>query len=272
MDFLEDRARKADEAGDLTSALTLWSELAHRQRDPVFFLRYGHVARELERWEEAEGAIDEAIRLDPNSALAFELMGILWSKRTDKEDSESFEIAKRFFLKAAAIDRNPRILTLLGCNYRDLEDGAAARAAFTEAIELDPDYEEALYNLASVQAETDPQRSIELLERAVTIDPDYFLAHQELGSLYHKLKDLPKAEYHFLRCLEIDPADYWSLLHLANNLAVQGRNDEAEQRYRVAITMYAEMKGGYEFFANFLDSIGKQQDASQVRAAGKLVS
>ena len=55
------------------------------------------------------------------------------------------------------------------------------------------------------------------------IDPLYRVAHQALGILSHKGGDLAKAEHHFRRCIEIDPNDYFSMLYLANNLAVQGR-------------------------------------------------
>jgi tetratricopeptide (TPR) repeat protein len=267
MDFLEDKAKKAEEAGDLVSALELWGQLARNSRDPVFFLSYGRVAQKLEKWDEAEYAYAQAIRLDPTHALAFELMGDLWASRTDKNDAKSFKLAEEWFLKALRIERNARTLTLLGCAYNASGEPFAARAAFAEAVTIDPNYEEALYHIAVLDEKVDPQRSIDLLERAIAIDPRYFRAHLELGKLYHRRRDLPRAEYHFRRCLEIDPADEMSLLYLANDLAVQGRLEEAEQQYRMAITMHAEAKQVYEFFANFLDSVGRQQEAIAVRAS-----
>ena len=81
---------------------------------------------------------------------------------------------------------------------------AAARDAFADAIALDPNYGEALYNLAISNEAQDPQKSVELMERAIAIDPNYFAAHQELGRLYHEAGDLARAEYHFRRSLEIE--------------------------------------------------------------------
>ena len=104
----------------------------------------------------------------------------------------------------------------------------------------DPDYEEALYNLAVLDEKRSPQRSIELLERAIQIDPDYAIAHQALGRLYQRARDLVRAEYHFRRSLEIDPADYWSNMYMANLLGVLGRNEEAERTYRLAISLHPE--------------------------------
>jgi Tfp pilus assembly protein PilF len=142
----------------------------------------------------------------------------------------------------------------------------AAREAFDEAIQIDPDYEEALYNLAVLDEKKNPQRSVELLERAVQIDPDYAIAHQALGRLSQRAKDLVRAEYHFRRSLEIDPADYWSNMYMANLLGVLGRNEEAEQTYRLATRLHPEIAGGIETFARFLESIGKQDEAASVRA------
>lgn len=262
---MEGRAEKAEEAGDLQAALELWRELAIRDRDAVFFCHYGRVAQELEKWDEAEKAFAQALHLDAGLYLAMESMGDLWATRTDKSDAESFGNAKEWFLAALKYERGARVLTFLGNTYVALTDPDAARRAFQEAIQLDPDYEEALYNLAVLDEKTNPERSIELLDRAIQIDPNYLMAHQALGRLLQKAQDVTRAEYHFRRCLEIDPTDYWSLLYLANSLAVQGRSSEAEQSYRLATTLYPERKEGAEVFARFLESVGKTQEAAVIR-------
>jgi len=207
MDSLEDKAEKAEEIGDLALALQLWNELAQRDLDPVFFTRCGRVAQKLKRWDEAESAFAQALRLDPSFTLAMEGMGDLWATRTDKREAESFEVAKDWFLKALHRERNARTLTFLGAAYRALGDNTAAREAFTEAVQRDANNAEALYNLAITEEGHELQRSIELLERAIDIDPRYFAAHQELGKLYQKAGDLPRAEYHFRRGFEIEPTD-----------------------------------------------------------------
>ena len=223
MEFLEEKAVQAEENGDLDLALELWKVLAQKDRDPVFFTCYGRVAHRLEKWDEAEAAFAQALRIDPKSALATVAMGHLWASRTDKGDLGSLETAKTWFLRSLEHERNPRTLTLLGATYRALDDNASARDVLTEAIELDPNYEEALYNLAISEEERDPRRSLELLERAIEIDPSYSAAHQSVGMLYQKMGDLQKAEYHFRRDLEIDQTEVWPLLYLANVLAIQGK-------------------------------------------------
>jgi tetratricopeptide (TPR) repeat protein len=268
MDSLEDKAEEAEERGDFVSAFQLWTKLAQRDRDPVFFTRCGRVAEKLGKWDDAEDDYAEALRLDPDFTIAMESMGNLWAKRTDKNERESFETAKGWFLKALRRERSGRTLTFLGATYRALGDRNAARDALAEALRLDPDNAEALYNLALADAEEDRQKSIELMEKAVDIDPLYFAAHQNLGKLHHGAGDLLRAEYHFRRSLEIEPTDFWSLLYLANVLAVQKKTEEAEQTYRLATSLHPSNKDGVEFFARFLESIGKTSEAAAMRSGG----
>lgn len=263
---LERRAEAAEEVGDLETALQLWRELVRKDRDPVSLCRYGRVAQKLEKWDEAEDAFGRALRVDSKSRPALECMGSLWADRTDKNDAESLAIAKDWFLKALDLDRQARTLTLLGSVYAALGETENAQQAYEEATRIDPNYEEALYNLAEFHKGTDLRKAVELLERAIQIDPDYALAHQSLGKVYHHLEDFIRADYHYRRSLEIDPADYWSNLYLANFLGVQRKYDEAAEMYRRAMMLHPELDSSYKFYANFLDSIGKSEEATEIRS------
>jgi tetratricopeptide (TPR) repeat protein len=266
MDVLEERAEAAEAAGDSRLAFELWKEIVLRDGGVYPLLRYGYAAKALEFWEEAERAFSEAYRLEPNFVPTLTAIGSLWARRTDKEDQESFEAAKIWFLEALKHERSPSILNQLGATYLALDDTVAARSAFEMAVALDPRYEESLFNLATIEEETDLQKSLELLERAIEVDPDYALAHQALGRVYQKMGDLTKAELHFRRSLEIAPGDYWSNIYFANLLGVLGRLSEAEQTYRFATNLHPELVGGLEVFANFLVETGKTEEAAAIRA------
>lgn len=266
MDPLERRAEEAQKAGDFQVAFELWRELAEKNPERYFLLKYGRAAQELHRWEEAEAAYLEALYREPESSLVMENLGQLWALREDKEESLSFKVAKGWFLKALERNRSARTLTLLGSVCKALRDPMAAKEAWEEAIRLDPRYEEALCNLADLLEQTDAERAIELLELAIQVDPTYLRANQILGIVYHKKRDFGRAEFHFRRCLEIDPADYWSQLYLANLLGVLGQNTEAERLYRAATSAHPEILNGIEIFANFLESTGREEEASAMRS------
>lgn len=264
-DFLEDKAEKAESEGDLPTALQLWRELAQRTQDAGFFCRYGRVAEELSRWDEAETAFREALRLDPGFNLAMGCMGSLWLSRLDKERDESLRIAREWFLKALQHERSACVLTFLGSVDVALGDDLPARQAFEEAISLEPDYEEALFNLATLVKKDNLTKAVLLLRRAIEIDAHYAAAHRELGIVLHRAGSLEESEYHLRRALELDPPDYWAHMYLANLLGVQGRNAEAEQTYRFATTLHPEIKDGIEIFARFLDFVGKTREAAALR-------
>jgi tetratricopeptide (TPR) repeat protein len=272
-DALQQRAQEAEDAGDLPLALELWKELAEKHSETLFFLCYGKVAEKLAKWEEAENAFTQALRLQPNSSIAQLVgsplvnasMGTLWSNRTDKDRTESLKTAKEWFQNAVKMQRGAPWLTLLGAACARLGDGAAAKEAFEEAVKLNPNYHEAIYNLAVIEEESDTQKSRELLERAIQIDPNYAKAHHMLGRVYERLKDVDRAEFHYRRCLEIDPAEYWSNLYLAGLLAARKRHAEAEQIYRHATELRPEMAGGFEFYARFLEKMGRLAEAAEVR-------
>jgi tetratricopeptide (TPR) repeat protein len=205
----------------------------------------------------------------PESSFTPELMGSLWASRTDVDKRVSFETAKEWFLRAAAIKKSARLLTQLGAVHGALGDNQSATEAYEEALRLDDSYEEAMYNLARRRELSQPDEAIQLLERAIEIDPDYGLAHQALGRLVQKKREYAKAEHHFRRCLEIDPRDYWSMLYLANVLGVQGKEAEAERAYEKAVAFDPTIEIGPLSFARFLDAIGKSGKATEFRSSIK---
>ena len=133
-------------------------------------------------------------------------------------------------------------------------------------VKVDPNYEEALYNLALMEEEKNPERAVKLLEKAIEIDPYYAAVHHHIGLLHHKSGDLERAEHHLRRTLETDPEEYWTHLFLADCLAGQGKDDETEDEYRVTTNLRPDIPGGFEFFARFLEDIGKTEEAAEVHS------
>lgn len=126
------------------------------------------------------------------------------------------------------------MLTFLGATYKELDKKEEAMHVFEEAIQEDCEYEEAIFNLATLEEESNQTRAIELFERAIQIDPDYGAAHERLGVTLQKRKDFTQAEYHFRRSIDIKPSNIWPHLYLANLMAVRGEKDEAEREPRLS--------------------------------------
>jgi tetratricopeptide (TPR) repeat protein len=264
MNPLNEQAEAAEEAGNLPLAVELWGKLAVGDTDGLSSLKYGAFAIQLEKWETAECALTEANRLRPQASIVMVFLGRLWTSRTDQDEGHSLQTAKHWYMKAVERKRDATFLTLLGAACMRLDEFPEAKAAFEEAIAIDPNYDEAMYNLAVLEEEKDRPKCVASLTRAVQIDPEYFLAHQALGRVLQKQGNLVQAETHFRKSLEIKPDEYFSTLYLANLLGVLKRKEEAEQTYRQAIALKPELECGFRFFANFLKSIGKASEAAEV--------
>lgn len=258
MNHLESEAEKAETDGDYSRAVSIWKALAEAHESAHYLRRYGRVAQRLSLWDVAESAFDRALELEP-SPFTMELIGSLWTEREDKEGDLRAEHAREWLSRAIAIEKTSRRLLFLGVAYSDLKNELAAEKAFEEALVLDEQNEEALYNLALLKELKNPIFATELLERAIEIDPNYGAAHQLLGRISQRASDFVRAEYHFRRALEISPDDYWSMLYLANLLSVQGLTENAMKMYQTAIALRPDDEAGARFYSDFLASIEREK-------------
>ncbi|HZD92742.1 MAG TPA: tetratricopeptide repeat protein, partial [Candidatus Sulfotelmatobacter sp.] len=225
-------------------------------------------------WAEGESLLKQAMKLEPSVPEPHRSLGLLEFRRDDLPAEDSLRRAVKLFehsirLEKLEGERCPATHTLLGATYQSLGETDRAEAEFRIALDIDPQYEEALFNLATLRMESDPDEASSFFQRAIEIDPQYGAAYRELGVLFQKQGKFEEGEYHLRRALELDPADYWAQMYLANLLALQGKNTEAEQTYRFATTLHPEIKEGTEIFARFLDSLGKQKEAAIIRGHGE---
>jgi TolB-like protein/cytochrome c-type biogenesis protein CcmH/NrfG len=104
------------------------------------------------------------------------------------------------------------------------ESREQARELALKALEIDAQNVEALAVLGLVYNEfdIDPGKSIELLEKAVTLNPGSVVANNFLGDVYFRIADLDKALKYELRAAELDPLGPVHLTDLASISLLQG--------------------------------------------------
>jgi len=102
-----------------------------------------------------------------------------------------------------------------------------ARKLAQESLEIDPQNIEALAVLAIVYNELDinPKGAIELLERAVELNPGSVVANNFLGDVYIRVGDIENALKYELRAAELDPLGPVQLTDLASIRLLQGEYD-----------------------------------------------
>ena len=205
---LFDKAARLEEDGRNEEALALWQELAETHPTRNVFLRLASGMQDLGLPEEAERAFKRALEIDEFSTAALMGLGLLASDRGD------YESVVHYASRASAITEDPSIFSLLGVGLKNIGKGIEAEIAYRRAIRIDPAYEEAYYNLATLFQHDRPSEAHALLRKALELDPNYSAAHRELGFLLMKRGTHAEAERHLRRAVALDPKDGWAAIYL----------------------------------------------------------
>ena len=162
--------------------------------------------RNPEDYRKAVGFFDEAIRLDPDYALAYAKRSEAWTWIADLSDEKKKEA------------------------------WAAARSDAEKAVAIDPRLAEAHAALGWVRffAEWKFGEGLAELRRARQLSPGNPTANDLLARVVVYLGQIKEAEQLARQAIELDPLTFWARNNLARILFVEGRLDEAEASARKA--------------------------------------
>jgi tetratricopeptide (TPR) repeat protein len=107
--------------------------------------------------------------------------------------------------------------------------------AYENALTLQPNYVEAMINLANIYyARRELERGRQLLERAAQLDPDNHMIHYNLGNIYDDAGQMDKALRSYRKALEFFPEYEPALFNLAlvyEKLGLVGKAQQLWQKY-----------------------------------------
>lgn len=138
-----------------------------------------------------------------------------------------------------------------GLREKIMENASAAATLFSQVLEIDPANAAGMFELAHIRTnENKDADARQLLEKAVTVNPDnewYWLA---LAGNYEKINDVPKLENVFKELIRIDPdkPDYYTN---------QARALVLEKKYDEALSVYNQLES--QFGKNEESISGKQK-------------
>lgn len=183
------------------------------QNDPKYLVNEGLEAMRLEDVSRAEGLFQQALKIDPAYPDANHLLGILYLQYLKAADE-----AETYITRAqASRPQEPVFLNSLGTVYWFQGELYKAMAVFEKALELKPDYIDAIYNLGNTQRDLKTYGWAQYnYQKVIELDPEYINAYNDLGITLQHLGRIPEAVEKFNLALELDPVRPDIYLNLAN--------------------------------------------------------
>ena len=161
----------------------------------------GRVAVFDKRYGQAVPLLEQAIRLDPADALAYNALGVAWLEQANYTRAlAAFDDAIRRAPQWAYAWHNRALA------YTQAGDYAAAIRAYRHAMEIAPRYSYLPYNLGVLYQTLNRRKDAEgSYRRAMDLGPNRAEPHNALGTLMAAEGKRDAAEREFRRALELDP-------------------------------------------------------------------
>ncbi len=115
---------------------------------------------------------------------------------------------------------------------------AEASQGYERVLEIDPYDFDALHLLGVIAARSkDSARAVDLLTRAIAVNPKVAAAHSNLGAALKELRRLEEAVTSYERAIQLDPNTAEAYSNLGNALQELGRMEEAVASFDRAIAL-----------------------------------
>ena len=189
---------------DMNGALAEFSEAIRLDpNNAVAHYNKGRVLLDLQHNAEAKPELEAATRLDPNAADAWYLLGMI-SRQAGNTD----EAIHEFEQALAAKPDNAEARFMLGQELVRKGDEAGAIAQWRKAIEIRPTYNEAIFSLARLLMKSDPEEAKRLQARFQALQAQQHIMDraQTLGNFAltsADAHDWPQAIAHLKEALQV---------------------------------------------------------------------
>ncbi|HSE33650.1 MAG TPA: tetratricopeptide repeat protein [Pyrinomonadaceae bacterium] len=180
--------------------------------------RFAIVAWEADRYEEANLALTQAIKLNPKDPTFYVALGNTWLKKPDLVEAE------QAFRRALELQSdNPQAQMYLGYTLFLQGKYPEARQQLEKSLLKQPNVPQTFYYLGLIsQEEGHDQSAIELFSRTLQLESSFADIHFALGRSYLTLKNYTRAQEEL-------------------ELAVKLKPDDPKAHYQLAV-LYARLK------------------------------
>ena len=116
-------------------------------RTPEWWFVKGYALGQMDRWNDAQAALSESVKLDPQNLEAWQMLA--QAQRLSGDAPRAAQTLER----TLGLARDSSVtFYLLGETYAELNEHKRANTAYREALRLDPKFSEAWYGLGVMQA------------------------------------------------------------------------------------------------------------------------
>jgi tetratricopeptide (TPR) repeat protein len=194
-------------------------------------------------FDKAISDLTQALKLDPNSTLAYRWRGVAYSEKED------YDHAIADHTQAIKLDPNfAKAYNRRGGAYREKKDYDRAIADCTQAIKLDPNYSSAYINRGLAYAnKKDYDRAITDFTQAIKLDPNWAAAYGFRGATYAMKGDYDRAITDFTQAIKLDPNDAAAYGFRSATYVMKGDYDRAITDCTQAIKLDPNDAAAYGF-------------------------
>ena len=150
----------------------------------------------------------------------------------------------------------------LGFLYEQVGGKEEAMRFYTKAVQMKPDYKQALYNLANLYQDAGNYKiAMALYDRLVHFHPKFAPGYLNMGLIFNALGDQQRARQFYLKVIDLDPdngAAYFNLGYLSES---QGELREAVNYYEKAVEVAPKNAESYYNLGNVYASLGQNGEA-----------
>ena len=215
------------------------------------------VFEQTNRNQEALKANQNALKIDPYDPEIYLCLGNNFHLQ-DKLDDAEFNFKK-------AIDLNPNYLQALynlGLILKKKQRFTDAASFFERVIKLKPDFVNGYYSLGLTLIDLgELNNALINLKKVIDLKPQYPQAFFNLGIVLRKLGNKIEALKNFQQSINLKP-DYTRAYNLIGvTLAELGRYDEALEYFQLAINLNSNYAEVYNNLGNILKELGRFQES-----------
>ncbi|HEY8187471.1 MAG TPA: tetratricopeptide repeat protein [Pyrinomonadaceae bacterium] len=196
---------------------------------PDTLYRFALVALGAGLYEEANGTLLAAIKLNPNDPAYFLALGTTWIKKPDLVEAETA------FRRAIQLQPdNPKAQMYLGYSLLEQKKYSEAREWLEKSLQRDKSIPETLFYLGQIaQEQNEDVRAIEFFKRALALAPSYSFAHTALGASYLRLKNYQLAQQELELSVKLNPNDAKAHYNLAVLFARLKNPERAQEEMQI---------------------------------------